>query len=257
MSVSVPVLLYHAVDDHPGRLERPYAVSPSLLSAHADAVRASERTAVPISDLAAGLRGERPLPARPLAITFDDGYANNFDAAHALLQRGLSSTLYVTSSDVGGPGRLTASQLAELASLAGVEIGAHAVRHRRLDELDGRELREEVRASKLRLEELIGMEVPSFSYPHGAYDRRVRKAVAAAGYRSAVAVKNALSHDRDDPFAIARWTVTWGTSASRIAEVIEGEGVRRAWSRERLRTRAFRVARRSRRQLGRPRRAAR
>ena len=54
--------------------------------------------------------------------------------------------------------------------------------------------------------------VHSFSYPHGCYDHRVRSAVVEAGFRSAVAVKNALSHDHDDPFAIARWTVTAGTS---------------------------------------------
>jgi peptidoglycan/xylan/chitin deacetylase (PgdA/CDA1 family) len=257
VSASVPVLLYHSVSDDPDRYERPYAVSRSRFGAHADAVSGSGRTPFCVSELAASLRGERPLPARPVAITFDDGYANNLDAVEALLGRGLRATVYATSSDIGGPGRLSPAQVAELASLPGVEVGAHAVRHRHLDELGERELDEEVRASKLRLEDLTGVEIGSFSYPHGAYDARVRRAVIEAGYRSAVAVKNALSHDRDDVFAIARWTVTWGTSTSRIGAVIEGEGVPRAWRRERLRTRAFRAARRSRRQLSRGREAQR
>jgi hypothetical protein len=62
-------------------------------------------------------------------------------------------------------------------------------------------------------------------------------------------VKNAVSHDRDDPFALARWTVTAGTSASRIAEVLEGVNVPPAWAQDRLRTRASRVARRGRRRV--------
>jgi peptidoglycan/xylan/chitin deacetylase (PgdA/CDA1 family) len=251
VSISVPVLLYHSVHDNPPPADRIYTVSRSSFSAHADAVRASGPNALTVSELAAALSGTRLMPARPLAITFDDGYADNVAAIEALLDRGLACTLYVTSGEVGGRNRLTPSQLAGLASLPTVEIGAHAVRHRRLDELQAPELTEEVTASKLRLEDLTGEEIRSFSYPHGAYDARVRRAVVVAGYHSAVAVKNALSHDRDDPFAIARWTVTRDVSASRIAAVIEGEGVRRAWSHERLRTRAYRVARRGRRRLGR------
>ena len=246
----VPVLLYHSVDDHPGRPERPYAVPRSSFSAHADAIRASGRRALTISGLAAALRRGLSTSTRAVAITFDDGYADNLDAVEALIDRGLSSTLYVTSGEVGARNRLTPSQLAELASIHGVEIGAHSVRHRRLDELDEDELADEVTHSKLRLEELTGKEIRSFSYPHGAYDWRVRRAVISAGYNSAVAVKNAVSHDGDDPFAIARWTVTGCTSAARVSAVIEGEGVARAWSHERLRTRAFRVARRSRRRMG-------
>jgi peptidoglycan/xylan/chitin deacetylase (PgdA/CDA1 family) len=250
MSVNVPVLLYHSVNDRPGPAERPYAVSRSSFAAHAEAVRASGRRAVTISSLAAAFRNGLPLSARALAITFDDGYEDSLDAVEALADRGLPSTVYVTSGEVGGRNRLTPSQLAQLASISGVEIGAHAVRHRRLDELEDHELADEVRLSKLHLEELTGRPIRSFSYPHGAYDGRVRRAVIAAGYHSAVAVKNALSHDGDDPFGIARWTVTCRTSASQVGAVIEGEGLPRAWSHERLRTRAFRVARRSRRRIG-------
>jgi hypothetical protein len=96
---------------------------------------------------------------------------------------------------------------------------------------------------------VTGAAVVSFAYPHGAYDGRVRLAVIGAGYRSAAAVKNALSHPADDPFAIARWTVTAGTPASRVAGVLDGEGAPHAWARERLRTRAYRTARRGRRRI--------
>ena len=216
MSVDVPVLLYHSVNDRPGSAERPYAVSRATFAAHADAVTATGARAVTISSLAAALRSGLPLSARALAITFDDGYEDNLDAIEVLVDRGLPATVYVTSGEVGARNRLTVPQLAELARIPGIEIGAHAVRHRRLDELGEQELAAEVTASKVQLEELTGKAIRSFSYPHGAYDWRVRRAVVAAGYHSAVAVKNALSHDADDPFAIARWTVTWGTSASRV-----------------------------------------
>jgi peptidoglycan/xylan/chitin deacetylase (PgdA/CDA1 family) len=248
MTGPIPVLLYHSVHDHPERGDRRHTVSRACFAEHVDAIADSGRVGVGITELADALRGGS-LPERPVAITFDDGFADTYDAVEALLGRGLPSTVYVTTGALGRDDRLSRSELAALPSLPGVEVGAHAVRHRRLDELDDRELAEEVGTSKAELEALAQQAVASFAYPHGAYDRRVRQAVIAAGYRSAAAVKNAASHPGDDPFAIARWTVTAGTRAARIAEVLEGKGVPRAWGEERLRTRGYRAARRQRRRL--------
>jgi peptidoglycan/xylan/chitin deacetylase (PgdA/CDA1 family) len=244
----IPVLLYHSVADDPVG-DRRFAVSRGTFEAHADAIGASGRTTVRISELAAGLRGERPLPERAAAVTFDDGSADNYDAVNSLLGRGLSSTVYVITGELDSPGRLTPSRVTELGHVPLVELGAHAVRHRYLDELHEQEIVEEVKRSKVELEDLVQLPVHTFAYPHGAYDRRVRGAVVQAGYSSAVAVKNAVSHAADDPFAIARWTVTWGTPAARLAEVLEGENVPIAWSHERIRTRAYRRFRRGRRRL--------
>jgi peptidoglycan/xylan/chitin deacetylase (PgdA/CDA1 family) len=249
MSTLIPVLLYHSVSDEPPEGDRRFTVSRAEFASHMDAVAGSGRVAMTVTEIAQALRRERQLPARPVAITFDDGFDDTYDALAALAAHGLASTLYVTTSEVGRRDRLSAPQLAEIARAASVEVGAHAVRHRRLDELEMRELVPEVLGSKLELEELVQTTVQSFAYPHGAFDDAARQAVIAAGYHSAAAVKNALSHDRDDPFAIARWTVTAGTTAARIAAVLEGETVMPAWAHERLRTRAYRFARRSRRRL--------
>ena len=246
----IPVFLYHSVADEPSG-DRDFAVSRATFDAHAGAIKASGRVSLRISDLAAGLRGERPLPERAAAVTFDDGCADNYDAIQSLVRRGLCCTAYIITGEVGAPDRLDDSRLLELADLPGVELGAHTVSHRYLDELDAEELARETELSKVQLEEIVQRGVGSFAYPHGAYDSRARQAVIDAGYRSAVAVKNAVSHSAEDPFAIARWTVMWGTPASRIAQVLEGENVPRAWSRERARTRAYRMVRRGRRRLAR------
>jgi peptidoglycan/xylan/chitin deacetylase (PgdA/CDA1 family) len=247
MSYVIPVLLYHSVRDDPGS-DR-FAVSRETFAAHAAAVKACGRVTLRISELADAMREQRPVLEHAMALTFDDGFADNHEAVYWLRERGLRSTVYVTTSEIGAPDRLTRSQVEELAHVPEIEIGAHAVHHRYLDELDDRELAVETRLSKRQLEDITGTAIDSFAYPHGAYDKRVRKAVIDAGYSSAVGVKNAISHAVDDTFAIARWTVTVGTPASRVAQVLEGERVPRAWARERLRTRAYRTARRGRRRL--------
>jgi peptidoglycan/xylan/chitin deacetylase (PgdA/CDA1 family) len=245
----IPVLLYHSVSDTAGRSGDRFTVAPSEFAAHADALRASGRTPLSMTELAEALRGERPLPERPVAVTFDDGYADTYDAIATLLAHGIPSTVYATATEVGTESRLSPAQLYELAHTPLVEIGAHAFSHRRLDELDDPAPFCEARTSKAELEALTQVEIRSFAYPHGAYDRHTRGAVIEAGYRSAAAVKNAVSHVNDDVYAIARWTVTAGTPASRIAQVLEGVGVPLAWAEERWRTRAYRVVRRARRRL--------
>jgi peptidoglycan/xylan/chitin deacetylase (PgdA/CDA1 family) len=249
MSGSIPVLLYHSVSDHAAPGSEHHTVSRRSFAAHVKAIAAAGRTGIAIAELVEALRGTRSLPERPVAISFDDGYADNYDAVGLLLDRGLPSSVYVTTSAIGQPGRLSGASVAELARLPEVDVGAHAVNHRRLDEIDVRGMAAEVRDSRAALEELTQLPVLSFAYPHGAYDRRVRAAVIDSGYLSAAAVKNAASHLADDPFAIARWTVSSRTTASRIAEVLEGRGIPQAWSGERLRTRGYRAVRRHRRRL--------
>lgn len=245
----IPVLLYHSVSDHPSGDDR-YAVPRAAFEAHADLVAESGRTTLRITELADRLRDQQELLEHIAAITFDDGFADNEEAVHSLVARGLQATLYVTTGELGGHDRFTRSQVAQLAQISSIEFGAHAVRHRHLDELNDRDVAHEVRDSKLALEDIIQSPVHSFAYPHGAYDNQVRQSVIHVGYRSAVAVKNALSHEHDDPFAIARFTVTTSTSPHRIAKILQGKGIPLAWPQERLRTRVHRTVRRGRARIG-------
>jgi peptidoglycan/xylan/chitin deacetylase (PgdA/CDA1 family) len=243
----VPVLLYHAISaSAPPGLER-FTVHPRRFAEHVAVLRDAGRAGLTVSQFAACLRGRAPLPDRPVLVTFDDGYADFLQAAEGLVTARLPSTLYVTTAAVGTKGMLTRRQLASLGQ--SVEVGAHSRTHPRLDELPPGRLRSEVFGSKADLEELLQRPVRSFAYPHGDHDRQVRQTVVAARFGSAAAVKNALSHDGDDPFAIARVTVTAEVTARQIEELLQGRGAPRAWPGERRRTRAYRVVRRARRRL--------
>jgi len=90
----------------------------------------------------------------------------------------------------------------------------------------------------------LGQSVDSFAYPHGYYDRDVRQMVVDAGYLSASAGKDALSHVDDDQFALARITVRSTFDETKIDQVLAGEGFPRAWRREKWRTRGWRHVRR-------------
>jgi peptidoglycan/xylan/chitin deacetylase (PgdA/CDA1 family) len=246
----IPVLLYHGVRDTAvAGLER-WTLSRAAFAQHVDAIAGSGRTPMTMSQLAACLRGEADFPPDPTAITFDDGWDDTLPAVAALAERGLPSTTYVQTGRIGAADALDAAGVRALDGLGEVvEVGAHTVDHPRLDELAGAALEREIAGSKAVLEELLGHPVAGFAYPHGAHDERSRAAVIAAGYTHAAAVKNALSHPGDDPFAIARWTVTADVDAARLRAVLAGDGVPTVRAGERPRTVAYRTVRRLRRRL--------
>ena len=243
----VPVLLYHAISASPPPGLKRFTVHPRQFAEHVAVLRDAGRAGLTVSQFAACLRGGAPLPDRPVLVTFDDGYADFLQAAEWLLSARLPSTLYVTTAAVGTTGMLSRRQLSSLGQA--VEVGAHSRTHPRLDELAPARLRSEVFGSKAELEDVLQRPVRSFAYPHGDHDQDVRRSVVAARFESAAAVKNALSHDRDDPFAIARVTVTADVTARRIEELLRGRGAPTAWAGERRRTQAYRAVRRLRRRV--------
>jgi O-antigen biosynthesis protein len=249
----IPVFLYHRVEID----DDPFAIDPEVFASHLELIAASGRTSLTMSELGEALRGERSLPPDAVGLTFDDGYADTRATLESAAALGVKSTLYVTTGTIGCQGAITTADVMRLAGSEFVELGAHTVTHPYLDELWTSEAAEEIVASRSALSEITGDPVRSFAYPHGAYSARIRNLVLAAGYDSAAAVKNALSHSADDPLAIARYTVTDTTPLSQVEALLRGEGAPLAWREERARTRGYRAVRVARRQLNQVRRTRR
>jgi peptidoglycan/xylan/chitin deacetylase (PgdA/CDA1 family) len=254
---AIPILLYHSVSREPSALIRPFTVTPEVFGSHMDCVIEQGRVSLTVSELAAALEGTIPLPERPVVVTFDDGFADFQEVAlPALRARGLGVTLYVTTGFLRGsrgaahsPGfedrMLAWSQLPELAT-EGVELGGHSHTHPHLDTLSPAQARVEIMRCKTLLEERLGTPVRSFAYPNGYSSRTVRRLVREAGYRSACSVKDQLSSPDDDVFSLARLMVRADTSLAELRTWLAGAGPPIAPTRERLRTKAWRLHRRMR-----------
>lgn len=255
MSATLPILLYHSVTDSPAAGLKKFTVHPDQFAAHLDGLIAQNRLVMPLGQVAAYIRSGIPLPEKAAAITFDDGLADFAHHAWPLLQsRDLPATLYPVAGylgdhsrwlpgPAGGTRMLTGSELSTLSD-EGVEIGAHSMTHPKLDMVSSERARREIVESKDLIEQIVGRPVTTFAYPHGCHTRVVKELVAAAGYSSAAAVRNMLSHDRDDVFSMARLTVTDAMTSEDIGQLLRGRGARRAPARELWRTRAWRQVRR-------------
>ena len=142
-----------------------------------------------------------------IAVTFDDGYLDNLTvAAPLLVDLEIPFTVFVCTGAVARrqAGFLGPEELRELAGLPGVQIGSHSMSHARLTLCDDHQLQEELAGSKVYLEDLIGREVESLSYPHGDLDRRVRDVAYKVGYRIGGTSRFDVNPDGRDPLLLCR-----------------------------------------------------
>ena len=245
-SAAVPILLYHSVSDDADTRDLPFTVSPGAFAAHVEVVVSSGLQVLTVGQLVAARREGRALNGSTVVITCDDGYADTREAfAPTLLDAGLRATVYVSTgtidATVRGKGMISWPATRELADL-GFEVGSHGHDHLQLDTLRSHRIASELQRSRELLEDHLGTPSETFAYPHGYHTTGIIDLVRRAGFQSACAVKNALSHDTDDLFALSRLTITRDCGPETIAAYLRGEAPV-ASRRRHLKTRAWRLAR--------------
>ncbi len=206
---SKPVaLMYHAITDHPW----PWAISLDKFRRQLGFLHEHGYSTVTVSELE-----DHPAALPYVALTFDDGYADNLAAIEALCALGMRATWFVVTGSLGrkpaweDPGRppvklLSAADLREM-HRAGMEIGSHTVSHRDLTTLTPAQLKRELRDSRLFLEDILGASVTSFAYPYGCWNETVESAVREAGYRRACTTRTGWALLDQNPFQIRRLTI--------------------------------------------------
>ncbi|QHA09543.1 polysaccharide deacetylase family protein [Streptomyces broussonetiae] len=250
----MPILMYHSVAAAPNDATRALSVAPEAFAEQMALIGDLGLTPLSTAELAQRWRGGRPLPARPVLITFDDGYEGvHRHALPVLAKHGFPATLFVStgwirgSYDTGGglDAMLDWPQVRDLAA-AGVEIGGHSHTHPQLDQLGDDALHGELDRCTEILDDELGARPASFAYPYGYSSRRVRRAVRASGYAQALAVGNALARRRQGPYALERVTVRRTTGAEEFERLLQGRAVARTFAGDRALTKGYALVRRAR-----------
>lgn len=115
-------------------------------------------------------------------LTFDDGGRSALGVTAPALQRhGMVGHFFMTTSQIGQPTFLSATELRELAGMGHV-VGSHSHTHPvRMARLSDAELDNEWATSRAILEDTLGAKVTVASVPGGYFSRRVSAAAARAG----------------------------------------------------------------------------
>ena len=162
------------------------------------------------------IEGKGALPDRPVLITFDDGYVDNYTNAYPILKKyNLKATIFIVTGFVSSrKGYLTWDQLREMEQ-HGIMAQSHTVTHAPLPELPDERIREELVESKRTAEAELGHPIDFIAYPTGAHDLHIVSIAKAAGYRGGFTVKYGNVDRSSNVYAMERVPV-FRTSATNV-----------------------------------------
>jgi peptidoglycan/xylan/chitin deacetylase (PgdA/CDA1 family) len=211
---SVPILEYHVLGAAPA--DAPY---PELYVSRPDFHRQMDwldehgYEAVTLEAVEEAWYHGGTLPAKPIVLSFDDGYRPQFTfALPELRKHGWPGLLNLKAE---GSDLYTSN--VEAMINAGWELAAHTIHHLDLTTLDAAQLKEEVAGSREILRREYGVPVANFCYPAGQFDDTVIAAVKAAGYTGATTEIPGYA-TRKAPYELARLEILGSTGVSGLAE---------------------------------------
>ena len=195
----VPVLMYHKIGDE----------------AHNDAVISKERFAeqmaflynqqynpVTLDQLHDYIVEKKPLPLRPVVITFDDGYRDTYEIAMPILkQYGFRSTLFLPAGEVGK--NISWDELRQMKA-AGMDIGSHSLTHTELAGLSRDVQAREIGLAKEIFDRELQQNTRWFCYPYGVFDNTTKNLLKANGITVAVTIQPGWAKAGDDVLTLRR-----------------------------------------------------
>jgi peptidoglycan/xylan/chitin deacetylase (PgdA/CDA1 family) len=170
------------------------------------------------------------LPAKPLIVTFDDGYTCFDRHAWPILRaRRIGATMFLVAGQIGGTNAwdreetpeqlLDATRIRELLA-DGVDFGSHTLTHPALARIPPTRAFDELVRSRACLGELLGRNVDVLAYPFSNQNQTVRRLARQAGYRGAVRGKGRMNRRSTDPFGLRRIKVEHATTVASLRKAL-------------------------------------
>lgn len=221
----IPVLMYHRITaGKPRGTRHGIYVTSEDFERQLLFLRKKGYAGLTFSDMREICSGMRPMPQRPLILTFDDGYEDNYLNAFPLLKscafpavvflvgdRNIRNNAWDLADGEAEVPLMSETQIREMAH-HGIEFGAHSMTHQKLTELSLKEVQREIRGSKRAIERRVGGEVISFAYPYGKLNEEIKRLVKDAGFTFGIASDSGPRTFWGDFFEIRRIQVFPDTS---------------------------------------------
>ncbi len=221
------ILMYHSVSTEGGYF---FAVAPTEFDAQMNYLIKKGKKVVPLSMLIKKLKDASDLDGE-IAITFDDGYKDNFQYAFPVLKKlNIPATIFITTGIIGkrgdnGAPMLSEAEIKEMHASGLIDIEPHSLSHPKLSTLSTLDATREILESKKALEKLLGKTCNLFAYPYGAYNEETVSIVRSLGFTAAVTVIEGTVTIGDNVFTLKRNSIdkltTWTQFLGKISRAID------------------------------------
>ncbi|SDO78755.1 polysaccharide deacetylase family protein [Selenomonas ruminantium] len=200
---SVPVLNYHQIND---RDENALTVHTDQFEAQMKYLAEEGYHVITPEEMINAWENNEKLPEKPVIITFDDGYADNYRNAFPILQKyNLKATIFLISDYVSTyPNYLTWTQISEMQDSGLIDFESHTLSHEQLDSTSPEDTWNQLDGSKKALEWHLQKEINFLAYPCGSYDEELQQLVKKAGYKGAFTVNYGLADKGENHYILDR-----------------------------------------------------
>ena len=239
----LPVLMYHGVHSNPKKAGD-YVITPQALEEDLLYLQRQGCTTVVMSDLIAYVQQGTPLPEKPVMITFDDGYYNNYLNAYPLLQKyqmkavisiivGETDKYSELDENKENYSHITWDMINEMMESGLIEIQNHTYNlHKTGNPRRGAAQRKDetteqyfaavgadLQKAQDRIEEMTGWRPDTFTYPFGSYSRHSQELLEQLGFAASLGVEGkpcCLTRDPACLIRIPRYTRTSQKTAEEL-----------------------------------------
>ena len=197
----IPVLMYHMIGDVP---DNDAVLLESHFREQMQFLKDNGFHPISMDQLYDYVVDGKPVPVKPVVITFDDGYPDTYSVVMPIMKEyGYPCTVFIPAYDADQGTRLTWQQIQEMKD-AGMTIASHSYRHERLTDLSPRQVDEDVTRSQAELKERLGIVNEYFCYPYGRTDAAVQDVMKKHGIKLAVTMNPGWVKHGDNPYALNR-----------------------------------------------------
>ncbi len=225
-AVRVPILMYHyisAPSTDADIYRQDNSVTPERFESHLQYLHQAGYETIALDDLLYALAQGRSLPPKPIILTFDDGYEDNYLNAFPLLKKYDMIGHFSIMTDVINaetPGYMTWSQIEQM-SAAGQRFGSHARYHIPSQKGGTTEyLVWHALGAMEAIREHLGYHPRWITYPSGEYDAQTIAVYRSAYYWGGLSTKQGATHTLDDIFALKRVRVRGSYTAEDLADLL-------------------------------------
>lgn len=199
--VRIPILMYHSIsDDDPNNN---LLVPPSMFEEQMAWLEANEFTAMNLDEALEAMETGK-VPKRPVVITFDDGYSDNYTSAFpSLKNHGLKATFFVITDGVDNGYYMSTDMLKEMQT-AGMSIENHTANHLELDKLSREDAYDSIKRAQDFLRNNIGADANYLCYPVGKYNDETIEIGKELGIKAATTTLGGISSISDGLYQLKR-----------------------------------------------------
>lgn len=200
-SSALLILEYHKVNDIDND---EYTIPVKDFTAQLDYLAAEGYTTISLMDFIHAKKYGEKLPAKPIILTFDDGYEDNFTNVTPIVNKHhMKATFFIISNYINKNDYINWAQLKQLQN-DNIEIGCHTANHLPLTTLSAAQIQNEVKLSKLLMEWNGLKTIFFFSYPNGMYNNTAIQALQQNNYLAAVTGDPGLNTFNTNPYLLQR-----------------------------------------------------